>query len=231
MVRDVADHVWNGDATPDDRRALLQAFDREGTLRAVMREALLRFARSKGERRSPGPSPAPFLRAQLDAHCQACHEDGAHAFPRSTLPSRDLLAKMLRQVAFGDMPKAPAELGAAQRRDLVRALIAALWEDDASRREATRYFDGGRRGLRAHRGSAILGMIEARAAGHDGDASSWIFSDADRHDAVEARPSFITTFALAALRTCQAAGHRGKALDACLERALDVEAALKGPPR
>jgi hypothetical protein len=230
MVRDVADHVWSGDATPYDRRALLQVFEREGTLRGLMREALLRFARRPGAAGVPEPSATPPLRAQLDSHCQSCHDDGAHAFPRDATPPRDLLAKMLRQVAFGDMPRPPAELDPAARRALVRKLIATIWEDDASRREATRYFDGGLRGLRAHRGSAILGMIEARAGGHDGDASSWTFSDADRHDAVEARPSFVTTFALAALRTCQSAGHRGPALDACLLRALDVDAALKAPP-
>ena len=165
MVRDVADHVWGGDAGPDDRRALLQAFEREGTLRAVMREALLRFAR-----RAPAgglaPPPAPALRAQLDAHCQACHDDGAHAFPRGGALPRDLLAKMLRQVAFGDMPRAPGEIDAAERHALVRGLIEALWADDGARREASRYFAGGMRGLRAHRGSAILGMIEDRASAY-----------------------------------------------------------------
>jgi hypothetical protein len=134
---------------------------------------------------------------------------------------------MLRQVAFGEMPRPPVELDPRAREMLVRALIAAIWADEPSRSEAARYFAGGMRGLRAHRGSAILGMIEARAGGHDGEASSFTFSDADRHDAVEARPSFVTTFALAALRTCRAAGHEGKALEACLARALDVEAALK----
>jgi hypothetical protein len=227
MVRDVTDHVWNGDATPDDRRALLQAFEREGTLRALMREALLRFAR-----RAPQAAAAPAaasLRALVGAHCQTCHEGGPRAFPKEGAWSRELLQKMLRLVAFGDMPKAPEEIGEAERRGLVRALVAALWDDDAARREAARYFEGGMRGLRAHRGSAILGLIERRAPGRDGDAASWTFSDADRHDAVEARPSFMATFALAALRTCKAAGHTGRALDACLARALDVEAALKAP--
>ncbi len=120
-------------------------------------------------------------------------------------------------------------MSAAERQAMVESLIAARWEDEASRREAARYFDGGMRGLRAHRGSAILGLVESRAHGHDEEASSWTFSDADRHDAVEARPSFVTTFALAALQTCKAAGWKGRALDACLARALDVDAALKLP--
>jgi hypothetical protein len=223
----VADHVWNGDATPDALRALRDAFAREGTLRALMREALIRFARASLAAPRPGAEASAPLRAQLDAHCQACHGDGPHAFPREGTPPRDLLTKMLRQVAFGQMPRAPAEIDPGARQALVRALIAEIWADEPSRREAARYFAGGMRGLRAHRGSAILGLIEARAGGHDGDASSFTFSDADRHDAVEARPSFVTTFALAALRTCRAQGYKGKALDACLARALDVEAALK----
>jgi len=225
MVRDVTDHVWNGDATPDDRRALLQVFEREGTLRALMREALLRFARHAPE--APAAA-APSLRARVEAHCQTCHQGGPKAFPREGAWSRELLQKMLRLVAFGDMPKPPEEIGDAERRALVRALVAALWDDEASQREAARYFEGGMRGMRAHRGSAILGLVERRAPGHDAEAASWTFSDADRHDAVEARPSFMATFALIALRTCKAAGHTGRALDACVARALDVEAALKG---
>jgi hypothetical protein len=228
MVRDVADHVWSGDATPDDRRALLAAFDRDGTLRSVMREALLRFARQAPE--AP-PAPQATLRAELDAHCDGCHASGPHAFPRDAAPPRDLLQKMLRQVAFGDMPRAPAEMDAAARRAMVRELVAALWDDEGSRREAARYFDGGLRGMRVHRASAILGMVEQRAGGHDEEAASWTFSDADRHDAVELRPSFAATFALAALRACKASGAGGRALEACVTRALDVDAAVKTPPR
>jgi hypothetical protein len=229
MVRDVADHVFGQEATAGDRRALMQAFDREGTLRALMREALLRVARSGPP--APTPPAAPPLREALEAHCRACHDSGAHAFPRERAPSRALLHDMLRRVAFGDMPPPPAEIDPEARRALVRALIAALWDDPASRREAAGYFEGSLRGLRVHRGSAILGLIGERARARDAEASSWTFSDADRHDAVTARPSFVLTFALAALRTCRAAGHTGRALDACLARALDVGAALKGPPR
>jgi mono/diheme cytochrome c family protein len=230
MVRDVTDHVFNGNASTDDRRALLAVFERQGTLRTVMREALLRFARGGGNASAPAAIPAT-LQAQVEAHCGACHGGGTGpaSFPADGSFSRELLQKMLRQVAFGDMPKPPAEMDAAERRALTRALIAALWADEASREAAHRYFDGAARGLPAHRGSAILGLVESRAGAHDEEASSWTFSDADRHDAVEMRPSFVITFALAALRTCQAAGHRGRALDACVERALDVEAAVKTP--
>ncbi len=227
MVRDVTDHVFNGDATGEDQRALLEVFARQGTLRAVMREALLRFARRAGEA-APPAAPGATLQVQVEAHCQACHGEGPAAFPGDGAYSPALLGRMLRQVAFGEMPRAPAELTPGERREMVSALIAARWADEASRGEARRYFAGGMRGLPAHRGSALLGLVESRASALDEEASSWTFSDADRHDAVEMRPSFVITYALAALRSCRAAGHRGHALEACVERVLDVEAAAKG---
>ncbi len=225
MVRDVTDHVFNGSASAEDGRALLAVFEREGTLRAVMREALLRFARG-GEHGAA--APAASLQVQVETHCRSCHEDGRTKMPADGAFSRELLQKMLREVAFGDMPRPPAELGAGDRRAMVGAMIGALWADVASREAAHRYFDGAARGLPAHRGSALLGLVESRAGGHDEEAAGWTFSDADRHDTVTMRPSFLITFSLAALRTCQAAGHRGPALDACVERALSVEAAAKG---
>jgi hypothetical protein len=193
-----------------------------------MREALLRFARRAPE---PPTEKQATLDQDLGAHCGGCHGSGPRAFPRDGALPRELLQKMLRQVAFGDMPRAPAEMDAAARRVMVREIIAALWDDEGSRREAARYFDGGMRGMRVHRGTAILGLVEQRAGGHDEEATSWTFSDADRHDAAELGPSFAATFALAALRACKAAGVRGGALEACVTRALDVEAAVKAAPR
>jgi hypothetical protein len=119
-------------------------------------------------------------------------------------------------------------MGATERRALVEALVASAWQDEPSRREARRYFGGELRGLPVHRGTALVGLVERRAGGHDEEAASWTWSDADRHDALDARPSFVVTFAMTALRTCKAAGHKGGALRACLQRALDVEAAVKG---
>ena len=228
MVRDVTDHVFNGKISAEDRTALLAVFEQQGTLRAVMREALLRFARHGTEVGVPA-APETSLPAQVEAHCHGCHAAGRTRLPADGAFSRKILQKMLRQVAFGDMPRPPVDMDPEARRSMVQAMIAALWHDDASREAAHRYFDGAARGLPAHRGSAVLGLVESRAGGHDEEASEWTFSDADRHDAVEMRPSFVITFALAALRTCQAAGHRGQALDRCVSRALDVEAAAKVP--
>ena len=131
MVQDVTDHVWNGDSTSEDRRAVANALQKDGTLRAMMREALVRRAEDVlGGMSSREPEVNPMsLGAEVAHHCGSCHGDGPHAFPREGF-SPGLLRKMLLAVAFGDMPRAPAELTTVERRVLVASLVRALWGDE-----------------------------------------------------------------------------------------------------
>ncbi len=98
MARDVADHVFNGDATAEDRRALVAAYDAAGTLRAVMREALLRYARRASERRGRGAAggdlaepdrrPLPGLPRERRARVPQGWSLRARAPPEDAAPGR-----------------------------------------------------------------------------------------------------------------------------------------------
>jgi hypothetical protein len=131
---------------------------------------------------------------------------------------------MLEQVAFGAMPK--GGMRASERRSLVRALVAAIWPDEASRRDAERWY-GGMRALPAEREDATLRLIEQRAGARDDDTATWSIHDGDRHDVAELGTTAALSIGLAALRDCKAGGKSGAELDACVARAADLVAQAK----
>ena len=163
MVSDVSDHVFHGRASPEDERALAKAFEAGHRLRDVMREALLRYARSSKLGVAPDrPTTDKPLRASLDEHCGNCHTTGSRDFLRQTTWTPELLTKITAAVAFGVMPpNEPLELGV--RNALLSQLVAEAYPDTQARSEALAYFTGGLGEAPVRDADAIDSLITARS--------------------------------------------------------------------
>jgi hypothetical protein len=168
------------------------------------------------------------LRRRLEASCKRCHGEDEHGFLSGEPVRRAVVEKMLVEVAWRGMPRAPAAMDAAERRAVVRGLVRALWSDAPTREEALRYFETGLATLPVHRGSALARMVERRAGARDEEAAAWTFSDEARHGETTYSPGFAVTFAYVALRMCKAAGHEGAELEECMQRAAGGDVAVKG---
>jgi len=242
LVQRVGEHVFNHRESGGDRQALQEAFARSGTLRAVMKEALLRYARGYAERGSSTTAPAVLqtaateageriaLRGQLRSlvreHCESCHSGGEPELGQEEL-SRELVRKMLGSVASGRMPESPETLDPAVRRTLVAELVAALWSGPAERRRAFDYFSGAMRALPVHHAGRAVELVRERAGG--GVRYDWpLIEKWIQEDLTQYTPGFATIVALEALRTCKARGLSGEALDQCLEYASDPEPLING---
>jgi mono/diheme cytochrome c family protein len=242
LVQRVGAHVFNHRESGEDRQALREAFARSGTLRSVMKAALLRYARAYAERGSSPSVPevlqavAPsvgeriVLRSQLRAlvrdHCESCHSGGEPELGQEELP-QELVRRMLGSVASGRMPEAPETLEPAVRRTLVAELVAALWSEPAERRRAFDYFSGSMRASPVHHAVRSVELVRERAGG--GPRYDWpLIEKWVQEDLTQYTPGFATIVALEALRTCKARGLSGEALDQCLEDASDPEPLING---
>jgi hypothetical protein len=255
MARDVTDHVFGAAVRPEEERAVEGALRAKGTLRAMMREALMAYARRAAplERAAPRDAsrtladgrvvPGPRLSRLLREQCVGCHASGGEGPLFTEALSPDVGRAMLVAVAFGAMPKGRA-MDPDDRRRMIRDLVDALFSDPRTRAEALAYFDGATFTLPVHRATALLRRVADRAdvlvarrhspdggsGARDEDTMALAFSDEARHDTTRFTPAFALSFAYAALRLCKAAGHEEDALDDCLERAAGGDAAMRGGP-
>ena len=158
MMLDVSRHVFHGEASPEDMKALEKTWMERPTLRALMRTALLRFAQREMDAArlpghadptsptmaaSPPPSPAEgdaaspvaidaTLHGELEASCTECHSSAPLDFRAAQL-SPDVVRKMLSDVAFRRMPRSKFGLANVERRKMVdRSCWAALGPDQVS---------------------------------------------------------------------------------------------------
>lgn len=245
MVEDVARGIFGGPATKDDERALREAFGRSHSFREVVRAALLREAArwqaGASERTAPAwpvaqsvVDPAgsialsPELRAELARACGDCHADGPRAFTEKPALARAWLTRMLREVAFGDMPRSPAVLPVDRRRTLVRALIAALYPDEPSRNAARRVFDDTTRWRAPVSESARLAAVHAHAGVPEAarpalDRSYYAVPRAAPQSSGTAMTATIAVdLGAAAIADCTRPGVADR--DTCMDRALRLEA-------
>jgi len=245
MVERVARHVFGGRPALDDERALRDAFARSHSLRELTRVALLRAAaRWRRAPRPPvarpWPSPvttpdprgdialSPGLRAELERSCTECHADGPNAFPQRPALARPLVERMLRAVAFEQMPRDPATLPADRRRAMVRELIAALYRDPPARAAAYEMFDATTRWRSPLPAAARLAAVHAHAGL---PAAAWPAQDLAYYGAGRASPlaspagplspTIAIDLATAALADCARLGEADRA--ACLDRALPID--------
>jgi cytochrome c553 len=245
VVRRVMEHVFNGRAGELDVRAAQEAFTREGTLRAAMRVALLRFAGRwrQGLPRAPalpggeGLTPAGGevrlergLRARLDEACGACHGsadgEGRLELSGDRLP-RETIERMLHQVAFGLMPKTTERLDEQVRLEMVGGLVAALFPDEGSRATAMRYFGTRMRALPVLPTQVLLRQVRARSGA--AEPATWtLHENGLSPELMQYTPGVAAVVALEALRGCKAAGHQGEALARCVEEASAPGALMLG---
>lgn len=252
MVEDVARGVFGGPPSPEDEQVLREAFGRAHSIRDVMRAALLREAArwQRGHRETSGdpvprwPSRAsvadergdlplsPSLRGELERSCADCHADGPRAFTAKPALDRPLLARMLRAVAFADMPRPPAVLPPARRRALVRELIAMLYPDERSRSAAQRVFESSTRWRAPIPEAARLAAVHAHAGVPEAARPGLDFAYDETRHPVQVRgpsgaplsPMIALDLAAAGLAACAQVGDPDRG--ACLDRALRMDAFL-----
>lgn len=245
MVERVARHVFGGRPSPDDADAMRGELARSHSLRAVVRVALLRAAQTwrRGATRVALPWPAqPFaadargdvvlpaeLRAELVKTCGDCHADGPRAFTGRTALDRPLLERMLRAVAFEDMPRDPVAMAPGRRRAVVHDLIAMLYADPAAREAAREAYEAPIHWRAPVSEAARLAAVHAHAgvpiddwgkldAAYRGAARGVPPRIADRSPL---SPAMAVDLATAALADCERLG--GEARGACLDRALRID--------
>jgi hypothetical protein len=240
MVRNVLEHVFGQRASPDDRQALLAAFRQTGTLRALMRVALQRFA---SQQIGMAPSPAiarhaeagttsegvgvrlpPAARHVVEAQCLDCHDHG----PLSLRPpeiERPLAIAMLGQVAFGGMPKSAAGMALTERRSLVRDLVSALWPEPTASRQALEHFAGRATGPPVHLPAALFKRIHAETGSTP--QGRWALVESSVHGRLRYNPGLASASALEALDACRAVVGASER-EACVAEALAVDKAVIG---
>lgn len=237
VVKNVGEHVFGASASGADREALLATFREKRTLRAVVREALIRFARARlakpgaavlaaapvapATSKTAHSAPkgeltlAPALRTMIGDRCTQCH-DGTEAqdLGKPTLP-RDVVVSMLGQVAFDGMPK-DQPLAPEVRRAFVNALVDALWVTPSHRAEAARFFLGGMRAIRVHRPAAVLNAAQIAL----GDERSLPLRAIEQSIAAplnQLTPGYAGTLGLMALDICKSKHTTRDALAACVD--------------
>jgi hypothetical protein len=241
MVRRVTDHVFGGAPPPEAKAEVLAALRERGTLRAMMRVALLGLAKrwtasekgphdeaqqraqAQGGKDSPTVGIDAPLRARLDASCTHCHAKEGSDFRPSELP-RPLVGKMLGEVAFGRMPKDFVGMPQEERTALVTGLATALFPDAERRAVALRFFTRADRPPPAHWPVAARQAIAQRSGGTSADAP---FGDTGERYT----PDFVISGAFQALQACEAAKLQGDARRDCIRRATSPEDLIVGPGR
>jgi hypothetical protein len=249
MVQAIAHRILGGPPSLDDEEALREEFDRSHSIRDVVRVALLREAAvwQRGAHRHtalPWPSQAstadergelplaPSLRAELERSCAECHADGPRAFTAKRALDRPLLARMLRAVAFDEMPRKPAVLPHDRRRAIVHELIATLYPDEPSRDIARRIFEDSTRWRSPLSEPARLAAVHAHSGVPKAEwaALSYAFygishpSQVKRPAGYPLSPAMAIDLATAALADCTRLGEVDRS--ACLDRAMPMDGLL-----
>jgi hypothetical protein len=104
--------------------------------------------------------------------------------------------------------------------------VSALWTPASQRRDAATFFSNRLTGLPVHRLPAAFATIH-EAAGIERPIE-WRQLETSVHgDTLAFTPNFAALTGIEALESCRTAGHKGDALSACLDRALDVGALTK----
>lgn len=248
MVERVAHHVLGGPPAPDDDGALREQLARSHSLRDLVRVALLREAARwrRGARLDvagwPALKPAPdehgdlalspWLHGELEGSCADCHDDGPRAFTGRRALDRPLLERMLRAVAFDEMPRKPGVLAPDRRRAIVRELIAMLYPDEAAREAAHQVFEAPTRWRSPLPEAARLAAVHTHAGVPE---AAWPALDgafygtdppaqARSRGGVPLHPMMAIDLAAAALADCARLGATDRA--ACMDRALQLDALL-----
>lgn len=243
MSQRVVAHVFGHDASAADHASVRAAYDRAPTARNLMKTALLRYAQRWIDSRAAAASTAGAggtgepvadskrLRALLEEHCFACHDDAQKPdLSPAGLPV-DVLFDVVAQVAYGGMPKGDNDMTPEERTQLVRSALRTVLPKPAWASAESYFIDRGL-AFTVHDIDSVFAAIEwlARPEAAPLPAVEWSIYEREQDFGAEARqwsPSFSATIGFKALQACHAAGFVGRELDACLERATDPAALSK----
>ena len=250
MAEKVVGHVLGDSATPDDRDAVLLAFEDEHTYKAMMRVALHRFADharaapmdgSTPERAPrPGlqddgdeviPEDAVALSADLvravDNHCAHCHDGIDQVDLTGSHLTRPMVGLMLEKVAFGAMPIGPSEFADTDRKAFVEAAVHSLWTAPDARAEALAFFEDGRLAHPAHGFHAAKSAVVSASGGSpERPVRSLQISVAPKDRFYT--PGLAAISGMVGLDACKNAGHTGAELEACVLEATDPKRVIAG---
>jgi hypothetical protein len=161
--------------------------------------------------------------------CGECHATGARAFTERPALERSLVTRMLRSVAFSEMPRAPQALPVDRRRAIVRGLIAALYPDEPSRIAARRIFEDATRWRAPVSEPARLAAVHAHAGVPEAaqfalDRAYYGVSRGTSAASGSMTAAIAIDLAAAAIADCARPGVADR--DACMDRALHLEALM-----
>jgi hypothetical protein len=234
MAQDIGAHIFGEGATTTDLDSIRSTMAQQKTLRAGFREGLVRWVSRSSERHrefSATPASAgeqagdsvavnPALRAELDAHCSACHDGDPNVSFVQPAISRRTMIEMLNRVSFKTMPKGQP-LSNADREGLLTTMIESLWSEPAARQRAEAYFLRWDRAGRALGIGTSLGVLRSRVGAPSSSKPPATVDALIGGEYRQLTPGYATVLALQALEMCRAAGlGEGAARERCLSHAL-----------
>ena len=186
MTRRVVDHVFGGTNSGKDYAAVRETFDKTHQIKAMLRTAMVRFAKRKPSELPVAAStttatPAatlaatdaavdgdkialtPALMKMIKKDCKECHgkDDEVNLLVDSL--DRKTLATMIDKVGFGAMPKNTEGLEDRERRAFVTE-VASLLFTGSDRDTVTSYFADNMRPQPVHRFTSAMQSVTASAA-------------------------------------------------------------------
>ncbi len=224
MARHVTDYVFRGQEVPADYDAVLEAFQAKRTVKAAMRAALARYW-TDPEHRENNELARSSLKQLLDDHCLDCHDTNQSAernFNVARVPRSTLLA-MLDAVAFGAMPKSPAQMDDRTRRRFIEELTQALWPEDGARESIVRYFASGLRASPVYDIEPVFRRIRAITGRASKDDDWYLAESGLRGSMMRYAPGFTAFVGLEALRSCKGASRTGRDLEQCIDSSSSPE--------
>jgi hypothetical protein len=231
MADRFAAQVMGVDVTEADIEAVQSLFrSNKVTVKALAKAALLRYAQRPAAVASAKLAPEPrapnqnrvgqALHARLGKLCGDCHHDGAD-LPNleSFEPPRELVLRSLDMVASEFMPKSQA-IPLKDRLELIRMLIAQLWQDEKQRADAYETIAGQLEQPHVYRWPTLHHAID-QTAGVPLTPAWGALENAIHGEQSSLTPNIGVMSTVEAIRACKQAGNKDAALEACVARATD----------
>ena len=218
----------------EDLQRVRAAYDEHPTVKSIMKVALMglasRYVSSNGPNlASDERTTLTALRAKIKDRCTDCHHTWEDQLVAGNLP-KPVAQDMLVKVAFGIMPKAPAELGAAARTEIVHGLIEHIWSDPKERKRALDFY------LYRMRAIGTTDLASALSAVHNNIGSDsgldWRFNTLEpvvSSDQLQYTPGLAATIGIDALGACKKLGKSGESLASCLKQAVHTTEFMRTP--
>jgi hypothetical protein len=232
MTRKVLDHVLGSARTPNETRQVHDAFRAGGTLRPMMRAALLAYAR-RPQPGPPTPPPldapvaalpncsqraiSPALRTALDGHCSECHTGGDHDLDGRCFPT-EALRTMMDRVGRGVMPKRPAELSPQETQNLLALFAQHLGQTPQERESLYAFETEALRAMRVATPEAAIAAARSHAGLAEKETFSLVTPGTNMVNSYRLSPGYALGVGLEMLKLCE--HRRGGPLESCLDASM-----------